>query len=410
MKKYWFTLDTYVFLWEDEQNVLVYNTFSSESLLFEKNKSLTPVVKELIDPDSLYVVELTDTQLEDKSIHNFVTQIRNTFSGDIYDQAEFQEKPIVIVPSINLNDEVERNRNEFKNVEFFGQKVSKNLLELQLYWGGNCDKKCERCDHIWKQIRWCKQSPELLEENVLVTLLKQLQMSTVERLTIFAQSLFDSPLFEKYYENIAALKCVKNLSVDCNLFHTFDMIQHVKLKELFDCFTIFVDDPEYIDSSYLELIDIEKTVFQFRIESELDYEKAQVVVDEYDISARFVPYFNGENIDFFEQFVFQDRNAIMSTSWSKKDIYSHMHINSNFFGRLTILPNGDVCSDYRMERLGSLKEADLSTLVYRELKSKESWRLTRDLVSPCRDCLYRYLCPPISNYEREIGKFNLCYL
>lgn len=410
MKKYWFVLDTYVFLWEDSINVLVYNTLSSKSLLFKKDPHLVSVVKELINPDNLHVIELTEKQLEEKSIRLFVTKTRNSFCGELYDQAEFPKKPIVIVPCINLNDEVERDREDFKNVEFFGQKVSKNLLELRLYWGGGCSRKCDGCEHIWKQIRWCMQTSELLEEKILVCLLKQIQTSAVDRLSIFGRNLFMSPLFEKYYENILALKCLKNLSIDCHSYETFDFDQRMKLRGLFDSYTIFVDTPEYIDVSFLEKVEVEKTMFQFRIESELDFEKAQSVVNKYQLLACFIPYYNRCNINFFETFIYQDRKTIMSTSWSKKDIFSHMYMNANFFGHLTILPNGDVYSDYRQERLGSLKEESLSALVYGEMKTKDSWRLTRDLVKPCGDCLYRYLCPPISNYEREIGKFNLCHL
>ena len=40
-------------------------------------------------------------------------------------------------------------------------------------------------------------------------------------------------------------------------------------------------------------------------------------------------------------------------------------------------------------------------------KGKSWWKL-RTNIKPCNNCLYNLLCPPISNYEYVIGKYNLC--
>ena len=123
-----------------------------------------------------------------------------------------------------------------------------------------------------------------------------------------------------------------------------------------------------------------------------------------------MPYYTGDNIYFFESIVYQSKNNILSTKWSKKDIFSHQYINSNFFGNLFLFPNGDVYSNLNQLKLGNLLNDSLNVLVYKELSNVKSWRLTRDLVQPCSNCLYKYLCPPISDYEHVIGKFNLCNL
>lgn len=62
-----------------------------------------------------------------------------------------------------------------------------------------------------------------------------------------------------------------------------------------------------------------------------------------------------------------------------------------------------------MEPIGDSEEK-INELVFKEMKNGKAWFLTRDEVSPCKDCLFRYLCPSPSNYELVIGKPNLCHV
>jgi len=47
MKKYWFVLETYSFIWSNDDNILVYNTLTGKSRLFKNNVVLSSVAGEL---------------------------------------------------------------------------------------------------------------------------------------------------------------------------------------------------------------------------------------------------------------------------------------------------------------------------------------------------------------------------
>jgi len=49
----------------------------------------------------------------------------------------------------------------------------------------------------------------------------------------------------------------------------------------------------------------------------------------------------------------------------------------------------------------------LKEIVLYELSQTNSWKLTRDKIDPCKNCLFQQLCPPISNYELFFEKYNL---
>ena len=91
----------------------------------------------------------------------------------------------------------------------------------------------------------------------------------------------------------------------------------------------------------------------------------------------------------------------------KQQIFTRQVMNENFFGKLTIMPNGDVYANVNVKVLGNLKSNSLNELVYKEMSQKESWFLKREN-QPCCDCVYKLLCPSPSNYELAIGKMNLC--
>ena len=85
-------------------------------------------------------------------------------------------------------------------------------------------------------------------------------------------------------------------------------------------------------------------------------------------------------------------------------------MNEHDFGKLTVFPNGDVFANANDKPLGNLADLNVEELVGRERAGNTSWSRRRTEVEPCRDCLYRFLCPPVSNYEILSKKFNFCHI
>lgn len=83
-----------------------------------------------------------------------------------------------------------------------------------------------------------------------------------------------------------------------------------------------------------------------------------------------------------------------------------MELNTNYFGRLTILPDGSIYSNLNTFSLGSLEDS-LYEIIFKELNEGKSWQNGRHK-EPCTECRFRWLCPPISNYEFVVGQYNLC--
>ena len=78
------------------------------------------------------------------------------------------------------------------------------------------------------------------------------------------------------------------------------------------------------------------------------------------------------------------------------------------FGKLTVMPDGTVYANVNASPLGTIDDS-LYSLVYKEFMEGKSWFKVRD-EAPCIDCVYQWLCPSPSNYEKVVGRPNLCHI
>lgn len=99
--------------------------------------------------------------------------------------------------------------------------------------------------------------------------------------------------------------------------------------------------------------------------------------------------------------VWADRQAIrISHSFIRQTL------NIADFGKLYIEPDGKVYANLNDKSIGMIDNSP-HDLVYRELTEGNAWLHIRN-EEPCCECVYQWLCPSPSNYERVIGKPNLC--
>ena len=91
-----------------------------------------------------------------------------------------------------------------------------------------------------------------------------------------------------------------------------------------------------------------------------------------------------------------------------QDIFRRQLLNEHYFGNVIIMNEGDVYLNLFEEKIGNIYEDNDIISLLSNTKSMNSWYLTRDKVQPCKHCVYKYLCPSISNYEFILKKMNLC--
>ena len=148
--------------------------------------------------------------------------------------------------------------------------------------------------------------------------------------------------------------------------------------------------------------------YVFNVTSMEECDQAEDLISQYRIQNYCInPIYIGNNLAFFENYVYLSKEDILSTKVSVKDIFSNQAINVYDFGKIYVMPNGDAYANVNHPMLGNIYTDSIYEIVQKELDEGKSWFRIRN-EDPCNNCLYQWLCPSPSDCEIKIGRLNLC--
>jgi pseudo-rSAM protein len=220
-------------------------------------------------------------------------------------------------------------------------------------------------------------------------------------------NIFAYPDFDELLHHIKAFEILVTICIMASdVFANKELLKRTDWCDKI-CFRIIMDKKDNIEQVITFFKDIESPFsLDFIVSSEQDYLNVEQISTT--INGNFVPVYNGENIDFFKSNVFIRQEEILVSALSKRQIFMRQAINIFHFGKLTVLPDGNVYADVNQTPLGIIDDTVYS-IVYKELTEGKSWFWVRDFM-PCKDCIFQWICPSPSNYEIAIGRSNLCHV
>ncbi len=417
-KGFWFFLYPFVHLSVTNKGVLIYNTFNGEMLEYQEI-TLIKLLREVDDWRNLYVIGLTNAELS-PDILKMINDVRRTYSGDIIDFAQVEEKPIQFKPELKFfttHDELTFNTG-IPVLE--KDEIGSYLKEATLFLNDNCSQKCINCSKTFKQMLYCTCSGKLMPDFSIESfkqLLNQFEETELEQLNITGANILK-------YEHLDEVTSILNQTL-------FNVDYHILLDNLCDnlpwynklgespknTLNVFISSQsegnkvvaQCIETTSLLIRHGVDTVYHFNVQSDkelLDVEKliTDCNIEQFEIH----PYFNGENIDFFRNNIFISKEALSEYKISMATIMARKKINNIAFQQLTILCNGEVYANLNHSKIGNIQKQSIFESLKKEMSNGNSWKRTRNSVSPCKNCPYNCLCPPISNYDYVIERFDLC--
>jgi pseudo-rSAM protein len=416
-RQYWFYLDNYVYVEIIGDRVLLYNSLTGEIREYANNPAVLGLVEKMQSPENLMVVRLGEKELEDPEISAFVQEMRNLFMGDLIETSRSTGKPVQLIPMIKLHRDADKMKTEsFRSV---GVDVMKYLDNMALYINGNCTLDCSICSSAYKQFLWCNRQNGGGELPIdrLRQLFEQLVGSDLCHVHILGGNILAYPGLQELVAILAEYKFKRTFYIHyLNLVAGRESLQNLELipssnSQIKVLVTLPVDEAKLKTAGHiLEDFSIPGT-FAFALQSEAEFTEAERLISTISIdSVSFHPFFNRQNLVFFEQGVFVDRQSLSNAKPSMKDIHSRLVMNPFLFGNLTVLNNGNIHASVNDPSLGNLSKDSIYDIVYQEVFQGRTWRCTRKKVIPCRDCVFAALCPPLSHYENTLGKNNLCHI
>ncbi|MEQ8197831.1 MAG: TIGR04150 pseudo-rSAM protein [Clostridiaceae bacterium] len=408
MEKYWLYLEPFTFVFSKCDKTLIYNSINYKSRLFNNNSRLSEVFIQLSDFKNLYCIELNENDKYLIEIQNLIQFIRESYSGDIINSSQIK-KPVIIPPFLKLQNSVSMIKSG--NYRSLSEEIFPLLREVFLYVGGNSPCSNLNDIQVFKQFDYCiNENTNYLpfpEFHKLDRLFKQSQLHFIN---IVGGNVFSYPFLYSLLSLLSQFSFMKRIySTYLDIPENIDLYPHLKTPKFI--LKILVDFPvDYkIINRTVKYLDSENfyTDFLFAIKSLDEYEESLSIINMHNIkSYEIKPVYTGRNIDFFINHVYLSEKDIIKCKINRKGIYLNQVLNNVYFGKLRILPSGQVFSDFNKQSIGDI-DAPLIEMLYNEMGRSISWLNTRDQ-EPCNKCVYQWLCPPPSGYEQAIGKNNLC--
>ena len=406
---HWFYLESYTFLFYSKNQYVIYNTLNSTYIdcsLY--GKTINTVLSILHNTNKTYCVGIYEYQLRDSQFTEFIKKIRNTFSGDIIKNIRgippFISKPILRILHHPNNPKT-------KEYNLLGENALFHLHEVTFYLenqGFDLNPMYKDC---YKQFLYPTYTEkQKLSHAKYLEIIEQLSICQIDKINIIPATIEKKELFSYL------LSLSRQYSIKTQIILPYKKYNKEDLKQLLinPQFSIMI--MVHLPVDYEELNSYINLFYEYNITwSLIASNKNDVIFLSKNNLGKFtnvdyIPWYTGDNMDFFKEYIYNDFKDIIEQKNTKQHIFRKQILNDNLFGKLTIFPTGEVYSNVNFPTIGNIQDQKLSEIVYSEIENYfKPWFFTRDYVS-CKNCVNKYLCPSISNYEIVANEYNMCYL
>ena len=403
---HWFYLESYTFLFYSKNQYVIYNTLNSTYIdcsLY--GKTINTVLSILHNTNKTYCVGIYEYQLRDSQFTEFIKKIRNTFSGDIIKNIRgippFISKPILRILHHPNNPKT-------KEYNLLGENALFHLHEVTFYLenqGFDLNPMYKDC---YKQFLYPTYTEkQKLSHAKYLEIIEQLSICQIDKINIIPATIEKKELFSYL------LSLSRQYSIKTQIILPYKKYNKEDLKQL-------LTNPQFSIMIMVHLpVDYEELNSYINLFNEYNITWSLIASNKNDViflsknnlgkftNVDYIPWYTGDNMDFFKEYIYND---FIEQKNTKQHIFRKQILNDNLFGKLTIFPTGEVYSNVNFPTIGNIQDQKLSEIVYSEIENYfKPWFFTRDYVS-CKNCVNKYLCPSISNYEIVANEYNMCYL
>ncbi len=384
MKKQKLVIYPDTFLWIKGQNGLMYNTKHFSNFVFRITPGIYSICEKLQDYDNLYAIELDESLLNEEE-KNFIEEIVSSNCGKQYPAGTDM---VSFPPLLNIQKDINRLMPD-QNSDT-GEDILKYFTTLTIQAGGTYKN-----NGYYKQVMYPVFSREILTVTGILKILEDYNTPYLHNISIIIPNLNH---YVKENNIPKELGEYKNISI----YTTADKINSAIIEDLTDkeiSIGLIYDSPYRLPDKQVRNIPglYHKFLIRNRKDSELYLRYAKNIDrGQYDM----VPVYDN-NKEFFTEDVFLSEDDLFNSNLQKREIFMHQSVNPNFFGNLTIMPDGKIYSNVNTPALGTIGDS-VYDIILKELTENYSWRSIRDK-KPCKDCIWQWICPSPTNYEFVMG-------
>lgn len=156
-KNYWLYISSHVYCNIKEKRVLLYNTENGMSIESE-DQTVLALIQSLHERKNLGAIYCEGKMLVKSSYEKFILEFCNKQMGCLKDVEQIPEKPIQMMPVLNLQNDIDKLKNI--NDRDPGEEVMQYLHELSIYLHSECNQRCCYCDDFFRQNLCCYKNED----------------------------------------------------------------------------------------------------------------------------------------------------------------------------------------------------------------------------------------------------------
>lgn len=395
---FWFYLYPNVYI-EVKKNALIYDTKANIHYIV-KDATVVSVISALLDINNMGSVLISENETNLRDIQAIVSM----GLGTITDFKGINDKPVLLPLHDAINEDFDKLYKGNVSDYLLKKDVSKYLLKLSLILNDKKGTRPEGQDHSLRNTSVLTNMPSHIIRDVL----SQIRYFPLQNVNLRGDNIFKHPDFNNVVNQILKMNkgVILTINVDENLeFDNYDYDKNKGVKY------------EFIMSDYSSLSNFKKvyeithntdTKFIFKVEDDMDLKSVEDIMSVYNIqNYSILPVFNHKNVLFILSLLSPNINDIFSRPISLKEIYRNKRINSNAFGFLSIDVDGGFYSGFSNDKIGDINNLSIKGCIHKELSENSAWRSVRSN-GRCKDCLFQYICPPISKAETNFDISDNC--
>lgn len=403
--KDFFILYSHVHINCNQREALIIN-IETNSFFYTKNTKFIIAFKSLSLPTIHYMLPVTEDMKNDNDLITFLKLLETEFCGEFI-KTSLHNRPVQFSPIFKIAGntplqtlpEFHKKNGDVSLIKNFenelGSNILSNVLELSIYY-----------NTLIKEV-----------SNPYFPIHKQYPYPIVDKEYSCLNDI--SLIFEYIFPRLRAINLIVGNLTEFDITTIKNIIEKYKLHNMISLYMVS-SEFQYVNSAFIdlfsmvyvwnntssEIIKASEGVTNFLLienEEEMSLFENNPNIDE------IYPLYNGKNNSFYDDYLlFDTKDLMIDRDLTDREIFMNQYINSNFFGEVAIYPNGDVYSCKTRPCIGNIHNNNIKSIVFKELNNYQHWHLTRNAMPHCKDCVYNWICPPVTLNELEINKWNFC--
>ena len=388
-KSFWLYLEPWVHVTSGSGKVLFYNTLNKKSLLYNNNRAANKLAKSFIDPENGYVIRVSEAEIAKTATGAIIAELKKLFMGDLLDTSWSEGKPVNILPKPFIKNKL--TRNVFDNPDDLSLvNYDDYLHEITMYLGTGSSGVVKDYPLAAKQFLFPGAPSgvkKLMDFDILSRLAVELSVFKLITLNFTGLEQFSPQKVLEAAELFKGFKCDKKFHLAVSKFNASLVNELFEIPSVsFAVYITFPFDPE----KFNEMV---KTIaasrhpgrfeFHFVVKNKKELESSLEIIETANIANYFFnPCYDGNNFDFFREFVFITQEDVDGSKPDQHQVFSRLAFNENDFGKLTILPGGQVYANLNDPVVGTFPENSVVDLIVKETLDGKSWKRTRKATEP----------------------------